>query len=150
MSTPSSKKRVPKIVLDTNVWASATVWGGVPAKIIHLAEDGRVQVFTSSHILSEISRILDYPKLRAILDRTGVRKDTVLAKVAEIGHLVGTGRALHLVKDDPSDNRILECAIAARVDYIVSGDQHLLRLGRFKEIRILNVSDFLAIMRRVT
>jgi predicted nucleic acid-binding protein len=50
---------------------------------------------------------------------------------------------LDVVKDDPDDNRILECASAAGSDYIVSGDKDLLRLGTYDSMRILNVSDFL-------
>jgi len=48
-----------------------------------------------------------------------------------------------VIKENPSDNRILECAVAAGSDYIVSGDKDLLRLGRYDSIRILNVADFL-------
>jgi predicted nucleic acid-binding protein len=50
---------------------------------------------------------------------------------------------LDAVKDDPDDNRILECASAAGSDYIVSGDKDLLRLSIYDSMRILNVSDFL-------
>ena len=50
---------------------------------------------------------------------------------------------LDVIKEDPPDNRILECGVAAGVDYIVSGDNDLLRLGRYDSIRILSVSDFL-------
>jgi predicted nucleic acid-binding protein len=48
-----------------------------------------------------------------------------------------------MVKDDPSDNRILECAQAAEVDFLVSGDEHLLALGRLGRTRIVSASDFL-------
>jgi len=50
---------------------------------------------------------------------------------------------LDIIKEDPPDNRILECAVSAGADYIVSGDNDLLRLGRYDSIRILNVADFL-------
>jgi predicted nucleic acid-binding protein len=48
-----------------------------------------------------------------------------------------------VVKDDPSDNRIVECAVAAGSDVIVSGDKHLLALGSFRGIEVMTVSDFL-------
>ncbi len=53
------------------------------------------------------------------------------------------------MKDDPDDNRILECASAAGSDYIVSGDKDLLRLGTYDSMRILNVSDFLELEQAV-
>jgi uncharacterized protein len=49
-----------------------------------------------------------------------------------------------VVSDNPDDDRILECAAAARSDYIVTGDKHLLRLKNFVNIRIVNPADFLA------
>jgi uncharacterized protein len=53
---------------------------------------------------------------------------------------------LDVVKDDPDDNHILECASAAGSDYIVSGDKDLLRLGRYDSIRIVKVADFLGLV----
>jgi predicted nucleic acid-binding protein len=50
-----------------------------------------------------------------------------------------------VIKDDPDDNRVLECAVSAGSAYIVTGDKHLLRLGVYDSIRILRVSDFLAL-----
>jgi uncharacterized protein len=50
-----------------------------------------------------------------------------------------------VLKEDPADNRVLECAVSAGADYIVTGDQDLLRLGRYDAIRILTVADFLEI-----
>ncbi len=55
---------------------------------------------------------------------------------------------LYVVKEDPADNRIMECAVSAGADYIVTGDKDLLRLGRYDSIRILNVADFLEIAER--
>ena len=49
-----------------------------------------------------------------------------------------------MVKADPTDNRILECAAAARSDYIISGDNHLLDLSQFGRAKIMKVADFLA------
>jgi len=48
-----------------------------------------------------------------------------------------------VIKEDPPDNRVLECAVSAGSDYIVTGDKDLLRLGRYDAIRILSVADFL-------
>ena len=52
---------------------------------------------------------------------------------------------LDVIKEDPPDNRILECAISAGADYIITGDKDILRLGHYDAIRIVNVVDFLKI-----
>ena len=60
-----------------------------------------------------------------------------------IARKVTPTQAVDVVKDDPSDNRILECAAEAGSDCIVTGDKDLLRLGEHESIRILKASDFL-------
>jgi predicted nucleic acid-binding protein len=60
-----------------------------------------------------------------------------------LGERVTPRRRVNAVKDDPDDNRILECALAARADVIVSGDGHLLRLTAYEGITILTPRSFL-------
>ncbi|MEW6377919.1 MAG: putative toxin-antitoxin system toxin component, PIN family [Thermodesulfobacteriota bacterium] len=54
---------------------------------------------------------------------------------------------LHLLADEP-DNRILECAVAAKADFVVTGDKHLLSLKHFQNIKIVRLSDFLEILNK--
>jgi putative PIN family toxin of toxin-antitoxin system len=63
--------------------------------------------------------------------------------ITDIARTAKPAVQLYVIEEDPDDNRILECAVAAGSDYIVSGDNDLLRLGSYDSIRILNVSDFL-------
>jgi uncharacterized protein len=65
--------------------------------------------------------------------------------VAEAARVVTPAVQLDIIKEDPPDNRILECAVSAGSDYIVSGDKDLLRLGRHDSIWILRVADFLGL-----
>jgi len=65
--------------------------------------------------------------------------------VAEAARVVKPAVQLDIIKEDPPHNRILECAVSAGSDYIVSGDKDLLRLGRYDSIRILRVADFLGL-----
>ena len=67
------------------------------------------------------------------------------ADVLSYAELVNPTEHIDAVKDDPTDNRILECAVAGRSEYIVTGDKHLLRLGQFGETRIVTPAEFLAI-----
>jgi predicted nucleic acid-binding protein len=57
--------------------------------------------------------------------------------------IVAPAEALDVVKDDPDDNKILECAVAAGADAVVTGDKHLLRLGEYAGIRIFGVRELL-------
>ncbi len=63
--------------------------------------------------------------------------------MSRIARLVHPTQAIDAVPDDPDDNRILECAMTARSNYIVSGDKHLLRLGSYGGIEIIKVADFM-------
>jgi len=53
---------------------------------------------------------------------------------------------LDVIQEDPDDNHVLECAVAGRSEYIVTGDKHLLKLGQFASIRIMNVADFIELL----
>jgi predicted nucleic acid-binding protein len=65
------------------------------------------------------------------------------AEVATFTKRVSSTETLDVVKADPDDNRILECAVAAGSDVIVTGDAHLLQLGAYRGIKIMKVADFL-------
>jgi putative PIN family toxin of toxin-antitoxin system len=67
--------------------------------------------------------------------------------VRDAARVVTPAVQLDVIREDPADNRILECAVAAGSDYIVTGDKDLLRLGTYDSIKILTVSDFLNVGR---
>jgi uncharacterized protein len=126
-----------RAVLDSNVIVSGLGWSGSPARIVEAALAGELVLVTSSPLLAELRRVLAYPKLaQAIPD--GSR----LADLLEISSIVVEPLALFDVIEDESDNRVLEAAVAASVDHIVSGDEHLLTLGSFQGIPILTPAEF--------
>ena len=67
---------------------------------------------------------------------------TVL-QLAEFTTRICPTEDLDVIPDDPDDNRILECAVAAQSEFVVAGDKRLLRLGSFRGIRILKVAEFM-------
>jgi predicted nucleic acid-binding protein len=69
------------------------------------------------------------------------------AIVKETARTVTPAVKLEAVKDDPDDDKIVECAVTAGSDYIVTGDRHLLKLKQYDSIRISKVADFLAAAR---
>ena len=123
---------------DSNIWVSGLNWYGKPHELLNLARDGKIELAISDAILDEFSRIL-HDKLEWSADRL----HSMRAEVATFTKRVSSTETLDVVKADPNDNRILECAVAAGSDVIVTGDAHLLQLGTYRAIKIMKVADFL-------
>ena len=123
---------------DSNIWVSGLNWHGKPHELLNLARDGKIELAISNAILDEFSRVL-HDKLEWSDDRL----NSMRAEVATFTKRVSSTETLDVVKVDPNDNRILECAVAAGSDVIVTGDAHLLQLGAYEGIKIMKVADFL-------
>jgi putative PIN family toxin of toxin-antitoxin system len=89
-----------------------------------------------------LSRVLLYPKIARVLDKNGIREKDVLRVISVESKMVEPKAQVQIVNEDEQDNKILECALAARADIIVSGDKHLLELGKFKKTKILTAREF--------
>jgi putative PIN family toxin of toxin-antitoxin system len=133
------EKRGRWLQLDANVYISALQFGGGPERLLRRAIEGDIQVAISEPILTEVLRILR--------DEFG-RSQAELAKfemlIRGCTRLVTAKETLNVIAEDPDDDRILECAVTSGSDVIVTGDRDLLRLGAYKGIAVLKVSDFLA------
>ena len=130
----------PRLVLDTNVLVSAFLWRGTPGRLIELAGDQTIQPVTSAALLDELAATLAKRKLAKHVTATGL---TVSQLVAGFKRLVMTVSARQLderVSRDIDDDAVLACALAARAQFIVSGDDDLLVLGAFKGITIITVA----------
>jgi uncharacterized protein len=138
-------KQEPKIVLDTNIWISALLWGGKPSEIVDAAKEHRVAIFVSEEIVAETSRVLNYPKLR-IYEAKGLTHENVMSWVLRTGKMATILGKVKVVQEHPADDKFIECALAADADYIISGDKHLLRIANYKKIRVLSANDFLQII----
>lgn len=66
----------------------------------------------------------------------------LLGRLLKRAKIVESAKAVEIIKEDPEDNRVLKCALAGNVEYIISGDNHLLKLARFNEIKILRAPVF--------
>ncbi len=113
-------------------------------ELLQLANSKQIELAVSDAILDEVARVLARPKFGWSPERITEARETIRSLAR---HITPT-QSLDVVKDDPTDNKILECAIEAGSDYIVSGDKHLLRLKQHGTAPILKVSDFLNIMLR--
>lgn len=128
------------IVCDTNVLISAIIYGGNPERILLSAEKGEFTIFISPAILLEVSRIL-----RVKFKWQEYQIHEAISYLGKLCSVIKPDERITRVKNDPSDNRILECAITANVEYIVSGDKrHLLPVKKFRGIPIVSPATFLA------
>ncbi len=127
-----------RVVADTNILISALMFDGLPGRILQLGLEKRFRLVASKALLDELEE-----KLVAKFGVSEADSRTVRSKLELAGELVEPEFALHVVKDDPDDNRVLECAIAGKAEFIVSGDRHLLRVGEYEGISIVTVRQFL-------
>lgn len=130
-----------KVVLDTNVIVSACFWRGPPHTCLAKWAEAKFAAYVSPPLLAEYESTYQNLRLKH-LDRKSVNWVTVLTESAE---LVFPKERITGVSPDPYDDMVLECAVAANADFLVSGDKkHLLQLGEFRGIPIISPSDFLA------
>lgn len=135
------------IVLDTNVMISALLSAeGPPAQIMHLWEAGALDIAMSAPLLDEVKRVLGYDKVKKHLGLTPEETDRLLRGWRTTAIFVESVEKLDVIKEDPDDNRVLECAVAAEADYIVSGDHHLTDLGEYRGIEVLPPAGFIVLM----
>lgn len=126
------------ITADTNLYVSAFVYGGRPMELMELARAGRIRLAISDDIRVEVRRVL-----RDKFTWSDDRLQQLDATLAALTVQVQPSERLAVVADDPTDDRIVECAVASRSSVIVSGDRHLLSLGQYEGIPIVRVADFL-------
>jgi putative PIN family toxin of toxin-antitoxin system len=125
------------VIFDTNIFISAFEFGGVPRDAFLLASAGLFDIRTSKPLLDELSRVL--------LDRFEYAGDEVMEIRKRLEKLCTVIEPTERITDcsDPDDNRVLECAVAAKAGFIVTGDNALLRLNPFRNIQIVTAAQFL-------
>lgn len=128
-----------RLVLDTNILISALGWKGNPRAIFQKILNGDFELLISSKQLKELMRVLDYPKFGFAEDK----KSRFLSIILEAATLVEVRHKLNIIKEDPSDNMLLECALSGGADYLITGDRHLLKLKMLKNIKIITPKEFL-------
>lgn len=128
-----------RVVFDTNIYISAFITrGGRGEAALLRAIEGKVDLFTSLPILTETAR-----KLREKFRWDDLHITAAVRHIAAVATVVRPEKRLAVLADEP-DNRILECAVEARAELIVTGDRHLLELKEYEGIGIVTLAGFLA------
>lgn len=129
-----------RIVLDTNVLVSALVYpGGAPEAVYRHVLERRVGLVTSAPLLTELVRVL-VTKFKWGESQA----NEVLGQLSTLADIVEPSETVQVIEADPDDDRVLEAALEGSVSVIVSGDRHLLRLGEWRGIRVVNPAGFLS------
>ncbi|HUY80956.1 MAG TPA: putative toxin-antitoxin system toxin component, PIN family [Acidobacteriaceae bacterium] len=126
-----------RVVLDTNVYISAFLFGGKPLQVLDLVENRGIAMLYSQPIRSEVESVL--------AEKFGWPTemiDLACSPYWKVGHAIKPRQKIRACSD-PDDDRILECAFEAKADSIVSGDKHLLNMVSFSGISILRPDAFL-------
>ena len=132
-----------KIVLDANIFVSSFFWGGNPRVILERVIEGIDTLFITKEILAEIEEVIGRPKFHVDKERV----EYLINSIEEIGNKVIPKGKIIKGSRDKTDNKYLECGITANVDYIVSGDIHLLELRNYENIKIITAKNYLEIIK---
>jgi putative PIN family toxin of toxin-antitoxin system len=130
-----------KVVFDTNILVSALGWRGPPFRCVELAHTGVVESVTCAGVLDEFKEklVLKFRFSEEDAERRLAYHLRFFRVVRIPGELRGATR-------DPDDDKLLECAVCGKADYVVSGDKDLLVLGEYRGVKIVRASEFLAIV----
>jgi len=127
-----------KVILDTNIFISGIFWKGSSNKTITNWKEGKFTLVTSLEGVSEIIKVLEDFKIKLSDDMIQEWVDLIVRNSI----IIEPREKIEAVKDDPKDNIFIETAVAGNVDYIISQDNHLLKLKEFRGIKIITPEEF--------
>lgn len=137
-----------RAVLDANVVVSALIRPkGPPGRIIAHVALGTFELVLLPATSSEIRRTVDYPKVRRRIPLTDEELELWLLALEVLAVRVEPRRHVRVVHEDPEDDIYIEAALEGLASCIVTGDDHLLRVGAFEGIQIVRPAQFLAMIR---
>lgn len=128
-----------RVICDTNVIVSGVLFGGHCRAILRLVSEGRLEGFTSTALLIELEGVLLRPKFGLTVREVAAVVDLVRQTFV----LVLPTESVVVVTDDPDDDAVLEAAVAANAQVVVSGDKHLLDLETFRGSRIITPASLI-------
>jgi putative PIN family toxin of toxin-antitoxin system len=129
-----------KVVLDTNVLVSALWWNGNERKVLLATLGENIDLLVSDDILTEFLSVIARKKF-ANFPRDSIYQ--FIEIILETAIIVEPIDKINVVKEDSDDNRILECAISGKADYVVTGDCHLLKIREYGGVKIITANEFL-------
>lgn len=132
-----------RAVLDTNVLVSALIGVGKSRELWNAAVERMFVIIISKEILAEFLGVVERKKFVAIRRSAVERFVTQLIRISTMTTIKSRYK---VVPDDPDDDIVINTAYSGKAGYIVTGDSHLLEIGRFSNIRIINIGSFLRLL----
>jgi len=132
-----------RAVADTNVVVSGLLWPGPSRRTLALARTGQLELFTTPALLAELEDVLSRKKFTRRLDLAGVGHQDLVLGYAALAQVIRPAKIPPIIAEDPDDDEVLACALAAHAEVIVSGDRHLVSLGVYQGIRIVKPGELL-------
>ena len=127
-----------RVVFDTNILISSSLWyNSVAYKLLIKLIKEDTQIFTTVEILDEYAKIL-----KRDFRYSDQETNYIISKLLSFLKIVKPIEKFYVVKEDPDDNKILECAYFSNSKFIITYDNHLLKLKEFKGIKIIKPEEF--------
>ena len=130
-----------KLVLDTNIYISAFYWGGNALKIIDRISEGIDKLYISNNILNEVADVMARPKFKStpeIIDR-------YIRAIEDMGKKVFPSGSIKGICRDKNDDDKIETGIISMADFIITGDEDLLILKNYEQLKIVTPKEYLEI-----
>ena len=135
-----------RLVADTNTVVSALLWHGAPHRLFETIETEELEFYASRALVDELADVLRRRKLAHAVRASGKSVLALVTQYERLVHLVQPRPLRRPVGRDPDDEPVIACALAARADFIVSGDDDLLVLKAYRRTRIVNAAESLTII----
>lgn len=127
-----------KVTVDTNFLISATQWDySVAHKLLKKFILSDAEIFTTQDILNETAEVLERD-----FEYNKDEIKSIIEKILLFAKLIEPKQKIDVIKDDPDDNKVIECAVESSSAYIVTYDRHLLKLKEYKGIKIVKPEEF--------
>jgi len=131
-----------RLVLDTNIVVSALLWKDAPRRLLRTAAVAHIELFTSDPLLAELADVLSRSKLKRHIAGLGVSTTELFGAYARQVEIVQP-TSLPRLASDPDDDVVIGTAIAAKANFIVTGDRMLLSVVEYERVRIVSVGEAL-------
>lgn len=127
-----------RVVFDTNIFISAlAIPGSLAEKAVLKIIEGEDTLLISKELLDEL-----LSTLARKFSHDTEQLSRVAVNISDLAEMVKAEKRLHVLQDDP-DNRVLECAVAGKADFIITGDKEILRLESFQGIKVVSLRNYL-------
>ena len=137
------KKKIRRVVLDTNVLISSLLFRGDVSKLVDLWKKSAFIPVISKETFEELEAVLHYPKFGLSKEERG---EMVEEEILPFFEVVEVKQEVKGICRDPADDKFISCAVSAGADFIVTGDKDLKAVKKHKSVKILSASDFLEMM----